>query len=397
MVDISRRGFLMLGAATLAARRETSDLVDDILLHPRPEVEACERARVLVAAQRYLREAPKTIVSVPAPHSVGGLHDYYSEADYFWPDPKNPKGPYVNRDGESNPANFNTHRELLIRVSIQVPALAAAWLLTQRHEFAEAAVTHLRAWFITEATRMNPNLEYAQAVRGVSTGRSYGIIDTVHLAEVAEAARVLHKGGVLLGSDWQGTLTWFDQYLTWLLGSDPGGKERDAKNNHGTCWIVQAAAFGRLVGNASVLQACRERLTTVIFPTQLALDGSLPLELARTKPYGYSLFNLDALGMAAQILSGETTDLWSYKLADGRGLGACIRFMAPYIANKQAWPFRHDVQYFDDLPVRQPSLLFAGLAYRNREYVELWQRLDPDPTIAEVIRNHPFRQPILWI
>lgn len=397
MFDASRRRFMMLSAAALAARGEALDSADEILLRPRRSVEALERARVLPAAQRYLSEAPRTIVSAPAPHSAGGLHDYYSEADYFWPDPNNPNGPYVNRDGESNPANFNTHRELLIRLGIQVPALAAAWLLAGRREFAEHASSHLRAWFVTPATRMNPNLQYAQAVRGASTGRSYGIIDTLHLAEVAQAAIVLQKGAVLSGSDWYGTLDWFDEYLTWLERSDPGQKERDAKNNHGTCWIVQAAAFARLVGKATVLQACRERLTTVVFPTQIAPDGSFPLELARTKPYGYSLFDLDALGMAAQILSDGSGDLWLYKLGDGRGLAACFRFMAPYIANKQTWPYRQDVQYFDHLPVRQPSLLFAGLAYRNRQYLDLWQRLDPDPTVNEVIRNHPFRQPILWM
>ncbi len=160
---------------------------------------------------------------------------------------------------------------------------------------------------------------------------------------------------------------------------------------------MQAASFGRLVGDESVRNLCRDRLKTVVFPGQLAPDGSFPLELARTKPYGYSLFDLDALGMAAHILSDGSNDLWTFRLSDGRDLAASFKFMAPYIADKSTWPYRHDVQYFDDLPVRQPSLLFAGLAYRNREYLDLWQRLDPDPTVPEVIRNHPYRQPVLWM
>jgi hypothetical protein len=128
----------------------------------------------------------------------------------------------------------------------------------------------------------------------------------------------------------------------------------------------------------------------------MAEDGSFPLELARTKPYGYSLFNLDALGMLAQVLSTATSNLWNFSLPDGRSLSKCFRFMVPFIADKTSWPYRHDVQYFNDLPVRQPSLLCAALGYRNSAYFDLWKRLDPDPQVPEVIRNHPVRQPLLW-
>ena len=397
MPQISRREFLSLSTAAIATPGKIFGFAEDILEHPRKSVEVLERARVLSAAERYLHELPKTIVSAPASRSAGGLHDYFSEADYFWPDPKNPDGPFINRDGESNPANFNTHRLLLIRLSIQVPALVAAWVLTKRPDLAAHAAAHLRAWFIEPVTRMNPNLQYAQAVHGVSTGRSYGIIDTLHLVEVAQAAIVLHRGGTLADSDWQGTKNWFVQYLDWMQTSDPGRKERDAKNNHGSCWLLQAAAFASLTGNDSAVRECRDRFKSTIIPTQVAPDGSFPLELDRTKPYGYSLFNLDALGMLAHVLSTGSDGLWDFTLSDGRGLARCFRFMNPFIANKHSWPYPHDVQYFDDLPVRQPSLLFAGLAYRDQEYVDLWKRLDPDPTVPEVIRNHPIRQPLLWL
>ena len=152
-----------------------------------------------------------------------------------------------------------------------------------------------------------------------------------------------------------------------------------------------------LTGNRDALPAFRDRLKSTLLPTQLASDGSFPLELARTKPYGYSLFNLDVFGMLAQVLSTASENFFEYKLPDGRGLERCFRFMAPFIANRDSWPYRHDVQYFADLPVRQPSLLFAGLAYRREEYLALWKHLGPDPTVPEVIRNHPVRQPLLWL
>jgi hypothetical protein len=397
VLPLTRRSFLILSSTAVAAPAAIFGSSDDILLHPRERVAELERSRVLRAAESYLKEEPKTIVSTPAPRSAGGLHDYYSEGDYWWPDPKNPDGPYIRRDGESNPANFTAHRDLLLRFSIQAPALAAAWMLTRRQEFARHAAAHLRAWLIEPSSRMNPNLQYAQAIHGIDTGRSIGVIDTLHLVEAAQAAIVLERGGVLGQSIWEETHAWFAAYLNWLTTSAHGQEEREAKNNHGSCWVLQAAEFATLTGDTNVRNACSERLKNELFPGQIAPDGSFPLELARTKPYSYSLFNLDVLGMSALVLSVAADDLWNYALPDGRSLKSCFRFMAPYIATKHSWPYRHDVEYFGDLPVRQPSLLFASLAYHERAYFDLWQRLDPDPTTQEIIRNHPIRQPLLWM
>ena len=155
MLNFSRREFLALGAAAIAGRGFTISPTEDILQHPRQNIETLERPRVLTAARRYLKEPPRTIVSAPATRSAGGLHDYFSEADYFWPDPKNPNGPYVQRDGMSNPGNFSEHRKAMVRMSVQVPALAAAWLVTRNQKYADHAARHLRAWFIDARTRIS--------------------------------------------------------------------------------------------------------------------------------------------------------------------------------------------------------------------------------------------------
>src|SRR5262245_27538750 len=151
------------------------------------DVAAFDRARVLKAANQYLKEQPITITASSSPRSTGGLHDFFSEGDYWWPDPQNPDGPYIQRDGMTNPNNFVDHRRYLMRLSVQVPALAAAWKLTRDERYAKHAAKHLRAWFIDEKTRMNPNLQFAQAIHGRFTGRGIGIIDTIHLVEVAQA------------------------------------------------------------------------------------------------------------------------------------------------------------------------------------------------------------------
>src|SRR3954465_14984311 len=145
------------------------------------QIIALERTRVLAAADHYLTEAPATVTAVRASRSAGGRHDFYSEGDYWWPNPKDTAGPYTRRDGETNPDNFVAHRDAMRRLSQIVPTLTAAYSLTHDRRYAARAVDHLRAWFVTESTRMNPNLLYGQAIKGVSTGRGIGIIDTIHL------------------------------------------------------------------------------------------------------------------------------------------------------------------------------------------------------------------------
>jgi hypothetical protein len=355
-----------------------------------------DRERILEAAARYVTQTPLTITAFPAKRSAGGLHDFFSQADYFWPNPKDPGGPYVNRDGQSNPDNFDEHRKAMVRLSIQMPALTAAWLLTGDARYAKRACGHLRAWFVSAETRMNPNLQFAQAVQGVSTGRSYGIIDSLHLVEVARAASFL-KAGMLSPQDTDAIKDWFRSYLDWLNTSDPGKIERDAKNNHAICWALQAAEYARLAENYATQKEVYRRYRETLLPDQMAEDGSFPRELARTKPYSYSIFNFDVMAGLCQSLKGLVPDPPAFQLSDGRGLSKAADFIYPYLKDKGAWKWAKDIEHFDALPVRSPGLLFSGLAFHERKYIDLWKTLNPDPTDKEIIRNYPIRQPLLWV
>ncbi len=355
-----------------------------------------DRERILKAASAYLTSPPVTITSFPTDRSPGGLHDFFSQADYFWPDPKNPNGPYTNRDGQSNPNNFNEHRKAMIALSIRMPALTAAWLLTGDARYGQQACAHLRAWFVTAATRMNPNLEYSQGVHGVSTGRSYGIIDTLHLVEVARAASMVGPR-MLSAADDTAVKAWFREYLVWLETSEKGKAERAALNNHAMCWALQAAEYARLIGDGETMNEVRRQYIEVLLPGQMGEDGSFPKELARTKPYSYSIFNFDVMTMLCVSLKGTGAELLQFALPDGRGICKGAAFLYPYLKDKSRWPYRKDVEHFDALPVRSPGLLFAGLACNRREYLDLWKTMNPDPTDTEIIRNYPVRQPLLWV
>ncbi|MCX6142027.1 MAG: alginate lyase family protein [Ignavibacteriales bacterium] len=361
------------------------------------DVASLDRERILTAAEQYFSEPPITVSACPASRSAGGLHEYFSEGDYWWPDPKNPDGPYIRRDGETNPDNFNKHREAMRRFCDIVSALTAAYKITGAEKYAAQAVRHLKAWCVDDATKMYPHLKYAQAIKGRFTGRGTGIIDTIHLIEVARAVEVLTASKSLREEDGAAIKRWFGEYLQFLTMHQYGIDERGSKNNHGTWWVAQVAAFAHLVNDTANLSYCRSRFKDTLLTKQMAANGSFPEELARTKPYSYSIFNLEGMATICWILSSTSDNLWEYTLPDGRNMRKAVQFLYPYIVDKSEWPYPKDVMYFDAFPGRQPFLLFAGIALGESRYIETWKKLKADSQNEEVQRSIPIRQPVLWV
>lgn len=362
-----------------------------------PLISEEEQQYIVEKATSFLDSLPVTVTDAVCERSAGGAHDFYSEGDYWWPDPENPDGPYIRRDGESNPGNFTAHREAMIRFSQIAGMETSAYLLTGDKKFATAVGEHLEAWFVNPETRMNPSLLYVQAIKGRVTGRGIGIIDAIHLVEVARSVEIMEKNGALPEAFIAEVKSWFGELVTWLTTHQYGIDEMNAKNNHGTCWVMQVGAFARLTGNTEVLELCRNRFKDALLPGQMAADGSFPQEIARTKPYGYSIFNLDAFMATAEILSTDTENLFIYTTPDGLTLEKAAEFLYPFIKDKSTWPYPPDVMYWDEWPVRQPFLLFAGRTYHKPEYLELWKSLEGYPTNGEVLRNLPIRNPLIWL
>jgi hypothetical protein len=297
----------------------------------------------------------------------------------------------------TNPDNFVEHRKAMIRFSKIIGALASAYKLTGDEKYVKQAVIHLKAWFINPETLMNPNLQYAQAVKGKFTGRNYGIIDSIHLMEVAQGIIVMENSQYLDAGTLAGLKRWFAEYIKWLTTSKPGIQEKLTKNNHSTCWAMQVASFAKLCNNEAMLDSMRVRYKTVLLPNQMGADGSFPLELSRTKPYGYSIFNLDAMAMLCQILSTPQDNLWNFETPDGKSIKKGIAYLYPFIADKNKWPLKHDVMYYDNWPVAQPFLLFGADAYGENAWFTTWKNLDHNPQVEEVIRNLPIRHPLIWM
>lgn len=361
-----------------------------------------ERERVLRLAADALRLSPVSLRHAPLPPfavAAGAQPgDYLSMGDYWWPNPATADGlPYVRRDGETNPANFDAHRQALRAMRDAVAPLAAAYLISGDVTHAQAAADWLHTFFVSPDTRMNPHLRFAQAIPGVTAGRGIGIIDTLHLCEVALAADAIANAPGVSADTIARVRTWFSDYLQWML-ADPNGRDEAAtKNNHSVAYYLQVATFARFVKDDHALVAARRFFRDILLPDQLALDGRFPRELSRTKPFGYSIFQLDNVALLAEVLTTPGENLWQFALPDGRSVAHAVDFLAPYLAHPDRWPFARDIAHFEDWPVRQPALLLAGYRLGRPDYLALWRRLPAASANPEIRRNMAVTQPLLWL
>ncbi len=318
-----------------------------------PAALAASRARVLArdpaltaAVARLKRDGDRALTTGPwavtdkttLPPS-GDAHDYASQSPYYWPDPSTSSGlPYVYRDGQINPerATIPDERGLSSMISTS-QSLAVAYYFTGDERYAARAALVLRTWFVDPRTRMNPNLNFAQFVPGKNSGTNSGIIDTNALPEVLDAIGLIDESSALTADDRRGLMQWFTDYLAWLSTSKLGLDEAKTANNHATFYDTQVASIALYLGDATrartVLEAARARRIA----TQIEPDGRQPLELARTKAWSYSTFNLEAMFRLAALGDRVGVDLWGYQTSDGRSIRKALDYLVPYATGDQAW------------------------------------------------------------
>jgi hypothetical protein len=379
---LNRREFCTASAAAWLLRGQgLSAQTGTLYRSSRPDVAAIDHNRILAAADQALTGKVVPLRSLPAAKSPGGPQDFYSE-------------------GDAVPSAFTAHRDAVRILSRQVAALASAFQLTHKEGYAAQARLHLNAWFVDSATRMSPSLAYASMTREGAKQELHpsfeGVLDTVFLAEIAQAIPVLASSSSFSAGEIASIKKWFGEYLGWLGESRLAGLARDQKDHHASSWLLQSAAYARLTENEGVLSELRHRYKTVTLRAEIVADGTFPKELESAWPYRNSLFNLDLLAATCELLSSRFENLWEYELQDGPGLHIVMARHFPYMKDRGSWPYRADLTHFTDLPVRYTSLLLAARAYTRPEYAELWLTLNPDPVIPEIDRAFPISQPLLW-
>ncbi|MBJ6108705.1 alginate lyase family protein [Hymenobacter sp. BT523] len=288
-------------------------------------------------AQKALTHGPYTIVDKTQTPPTGNKHDYMSQAPYSWPDPTKPDGkPYINRDGLRNPeAAAFTDEDHMLDMTSDVKKLAVAYYFTGEEKYAVQAARQLRGFFLDPATRMNPNLNFAQAIPGLYTGRCYGMIETRNLVEIPDALALMSASKSIDTKLVSGLQDWFRQFTAWAQTSPLGSAEGKVENNHGTFWDSEVVDFALFTGDEALARKVLETQTKARIATQLQPDGAQPLELARTRPWNYVTMNMLGWVRLARLGEKVNVDLWNYALPDGRGLHAGVAWLKPYLLKEK--------------------------------------------------------------
>lgn len=324
-----------------------------------------ELTRLHKDATRWLTQGPWSVTSARPRNTPAGLHDFFSEGPYWWPDPANPGAPFVRRDGEVNPQRFTQNDSDLSKLCDAVLCLAtAAHLLPEEPgaaQYAQHAWNLVRVWFADSKTRMNPNLEFGQAIRGHVWGRGIGLIDTVPMIHLVQGVMLLSVLPDPDASTEREFRAWLHDFLRWMLTSEKGVDERDQGNNHSTWWAAQVAAYATYLKDDRALLEAWKLYFEKLVPGQLMPDGSAPKEEARTRSLSYSAMNLDGFAVLCRMGQLWNMELWEYEAPNGASVAKSVAYLMPFLEDPAKWK-KPQITPFDRSRTLFPALAGWGLA-----------------------------------
>jgi hypothetical protein len=321
-------------------------------------------------ADRGLTVAPMSVMDKDTVPPSGDKHDYMSQAPYWWPDPPKPNGlPYIRKDGQRNPEiDKLTDRTNLQRLARTAFSLSLAFYFTGRQEYAQHAAQLIHVWFLDPATRMNPNLNFGQGIPGIAEGRAAGIVETRFLPEIIDGVTLLQGSPAWTALDDQGFEDWMRAYLKWLQESPLGTDEARRGNNQETWYDVQVTALAIYTGQADVARATLQRAQTDI-GEEFEPDGKQPREIARTRSWDYSIFDLTAFLHLAWLGDRVGVDLWNYETPDGRSLRKGVDYLIPFATGEKRWPYKQITSFRGS--ALHPILRWAAVGWNEPRYREI--------------------------
>lgn len=290
------------------------------------------------ADKKAMKFGPVSVMGKKKAPPGGDKHDYMSLAPYWWPDPSKPDGlPYIRKDGQTNPeVKEYKDKEYMPQLCEYVYMLGLAYYFSDDNMYAEHATKLLRTWFLDAETKMNPNMKYAQAIKGANEGRGAGLIDSRHFLKVIDAIGLIQTSKYWKQADQQGMKKWFANFLHWMQTSENGLDEMDAKNNHGAWYDAQRLSMSLFIdsmelANKIVLNAA-DRLDK-----QMDCKGFFPAEMARTTSLHYTTFALEAFFKIAQMAEKTGFDFWNYTTPSGKSLKKAFEVLKPYLTKEKKW------------------------------------------------------------
>ncbi|HKS96405.1 MAG TPA: alginate lyase family protein [Terriglobia bacterium] len=334
-------------------------------------------------ANRGLTVAPMSVMDKDVTPPSGDKHDYMSQAPYWWPDPSKPGGkPYIRKDGQRNPEiDKITDRANLQRLARTSFALALAFYFTGRQDYARHAARLVRVWFLDPATRMNPNLNFGQGIPGIATGRAAGIVETRFLPQIIDSVTLLQGSSAWTVSDGNGFKGWMGAYLKWLQESPLGHEEAKRRNNQETWYELQVVALALYTGRDDVAWVTLQRSQAAI-GKEFEPDGSQPRELARTRSWDYSIFDLTAFLHLATLGTRVGVDLWNYQAPNGGSLRKGADYLIPFATGDKRWPYKQITPF--RASELHPVLRLAAVGWKNPKYRAIAQQIGGATPILEL-------------
>ena len=297
--------------------------------------------QLIQEAEMALKENPVSVTDKKKLPPSGNKHDYASYSRYWWPDPHEPSGlPYIRLDGETNPDSQSleySDRQRIGTLGFNTETLGLAYYLTGKEKYAIKAAEFLRTWFLDEETRMNPNVNHAQIRPGHNQGTKSGVLDGRLMIGALEGSLLISSSSALSKNEQLRLKKWAAAYFEWLTTSEFALEEAASKNNHGSFYDVQALYFALYSENKEAASQIAQKFIQRRLYNQIREDGSMPEEIARTRPLFYSIYNLHAMFLVAHLAQKVDVDVYEKDKVDSR-LRAGLNYLIPYTDPNNQWP-----------------------------------------------------------
>jgi hypothetical protein len=339
--------------------------------------------RLRADADRRLLQGPWSVTN-DRPKGVDiDPHEYYTEAVYYWPNPDNPSGPYLRKDGVSNPARIAANQNALTAMSDAVLSLGVASYLLDNPAYGKRAALLIHTWFVNPKTRMNPGLDYAESIPGVNNGRGAGVPDGRFLVRAIQGMEFLEHTAEWNSKDQAGVHKWFEDYLHWLLTSPNAIDEKNSGTIHASWWAAEVAAVGSFVEDNKTQQDAFDFYRTHLL-RQIQPNGSAPHEEVRARSLRASSLNLEAFSTICRIAQVRGKDnLWAVRLRNGASMGTALDYLFPYLDDPKKW----SKEQAGDIPYDNLDFLaFAGMGLGETKYIADYRKLErPDSAWMSLI------------
>jgi len=358
---------------TLLSEDEAEPIHSAILRKEPWTVDTVRRLRA--EADRRLHEGPWSVTADRPTGMNLDPHDYYGEAPFWWPDPANRAAPWVHREGHINPDRFLANKAALNSTCDSIFSLGMASYFLDDPRYGREAARVINGWFLNPKTRMNPNLEYSEAIRGLNEARG-GALDGRVFIRAVQGMEFLALSGQWDPKEEAATRKWFEEYLRWLTHSKTGSDERNGGGNRAMWWTAQAAAIAVLLDDKAAAQMAFNLYRESVATRQPAPNMATLHEEDRNRALAHLAFTTEAMATTCRISQAQGVDLWNAQGRNGSAFTGAVASLTPYLGERRKWDreqitdFRADSVYF---------VAFAGMGMNKPEYVALYRQLEhPD-------------------